>query len=41
MKRQVRPSVKWLIDIGLQEKVQEALGMQLNLFDINDERTDF
>jgi len=41
LRQQVRPSVKWLIDIGLQHKVQEALGTQLTLLDEDEERIDF
>lgn len=38
---QVKPSIDHLIEVGLREKVQEALGIQLNLPEEDQERIDF
>jgi len=41
LNKQVRPSIKWLVDIGLEHKVEEAIGFQLGLTYSEDERIDF
>jgi len=41
LKNQVKPSVNLLVEMGLKHKVEESLGVQINLFDMDDEGVDF
>lgn len=41
LSKQVRPSLEWLISIGLKPKVEEALGFQLDFGDFTEKELDF